>query len=135
MPRASTERRADERRGDGGGRGGARVLSRSTLMTVRRVLHAYREGWLLEERLAAAARMMAEDARMHGGAAEQMLVALEREWAALDDARRLPAHDARELLSRLVTLGIRAYYARDRSTGRGGRRTPNVGDGGARTAA
>jgi hypothetical protein len=36
----------------------------------------------------AAARMAAEDARLRGIGAEGMLVALEREWAALDDARR-----------------------------------------------
>jgi hypothetical protein len=128
MARASSEQRAHgERRGA--------VLSRSTLMTVRRVLHAYREGWLLEERLAAAARMAAEDARLHGVAAEGMLVALKREWAALEDARRLAALDASELLSRLVTLSIRAYYTRDRSAGRAGRLTEQVGDRDARSAA
>ena len=89
----------------------ARVaLSRTTLMTIRRVLHAYREGWLLEGRLAAAARMAAEDARQHGLSAERMLVALKQEWTALEEARRLPALDARDLLSALVSLTIKAYY-------------------------
>jgi hypothetical protein len=55
MARASTERRA----ADGIAGADPTVLSRSTLMTLRRVLHAYREGWLLAERLAAAARMAA----------------------------------------------------------------------------
>ena len=131
MPRGSTEGRA------GGARPGedAAVLSRSTLMTVRRVLHAYREGWLLEERLGAAARMVAEDAHLHGVAAERMLVALKRAWAALSDARVLAVLDAQELLGRLVTLSIRAYYARGRSTGRGGGRAADAGHGDARTAA
>jgi hypothetical protein len=80
------------------------------LMTLRRVLHAYREGWLLEERLAAAARMAAEDARLRGAGAAAMLVALKREWAVLEEVRALSPLDARALLGRLVTLGIRAYY-------------------------
>ena len=84
--------------------------SRTTLMTIRRVLHAYREGWLLEGRLAAAARMAAEDARQHGLSAERMLVALKQEWNGLEEARRLPALDARDLLSALISLTIRAYY-------------------------
>jgi hypothetical protein len=87
------------------------VLSRSALMLLRRVLHAYREGWLLESRVAAAARMIADDARQHGLTAERMLVALKESWGALDDVRRLAAGDARALRDRLVTLAIRAYYA------------------------
>jgi hypothetical protein len=55
------------------------VLSRTTHLTLRRVLHAYREGWLLKERLAAAARMVGEDARRHELAAARMLVAVKAE--------------------------------------------------------
>jgi len=128
MSRAATEQRTDQRRP-------VAVLSRSTLMTVRRVLHAFREGWLLEERLATAARMAAEDARGRRLEAAEMLVALKREWAALDEVRRLPMHDARDLMSRLVTLSIRAYYTRDRGTGRSGGPTERAGPGGAPTAA
>ncbi len=139
MPRASTDRHAGAAGADGHGG----VLSRSTLMTVRRVLHAYREGWLLEERLAAAARMAAEDARhrgvaaerLRGVAAERMLVALKREWAALDDARRLPPLDARELLNRLVPLSIRAFYPSGPSDGGSDRPTEHLAPGNARSAA
>jgi hypothetical protein len=128
MAPASSERRVrGERR--------SAVITRSTMMTVRRVLHAYREGWLLEERLAAAARMAAADAHRRGVSAEWMLVALEREWAALEDVRRLAVPDARELLSRLVTLCIRAYYRPGRSASRARRRTELVGDRDARSAA
>ena len=84
--------------------------SRTTLMMIRRVLHAYREGWLLEGRLSAAARMAAEDARQQGLSAERMLVALKQEWNGLEEARRLPALDAHDLLSALISLTIRAYY-------------------------
>ena len=98
--------------------------SRTTLMTIRRVLHAYREGWLLEGRLAAAARMAAEDARQQGQSAERMLVALKQEWNGLEEARRLPALDARDLLSALISLTIRAYYDPV-----GGGRRPGSGDG------
>jgi hypothetical protein len=79
-------------------------------MTLRRVLHAHREGWLRAERLAAAARMAAEDARLHGAGAAGMLVVLKREWAALEEVRAMSPLDARDLLDRLVTLSIRAYY-------------------------
>jgi hypothetical protein len=110
------------------------VLSRSTLMTVRRVLHAYREGWLLEARLAAAARMIAEDARQRDVPAERMLVALKREWGALEEVRRMSPLDARELLDQLVTLGVRAYY--DAAQPRRLAAAPAVSrPGGARTAA
>lgn len=134
MTRVSTD---DARLDDGVHRGGhaEAVLSRSTLMTIRRVLHAYREGWVLEARLATAARMVAEDARRRGVAAERMLVALKRAWAALDDVRRLPALDARDLLGRLVTLSIGAFYPPDRAVGGSGRRTEDVGHGDARSAA
>jgi hypothetical protein len=87
------------------------VLSRSALMLLRRVLHAYREGWLLESRVAAAARTIADDARLHGLTAERMLVAMKESWGTLDDVRRLAPGDARALRDRLVTLAIRAFYA------------------------
>lgn len=94
------------------------VLSRSTLMTVRRLLHAYREGWLLERRFAEAARMIAEDARLQDLAPEAMLIATKQAWAALDDVWRLSPLDARELLSRLVTLSVRDYYEPSRASRR-----------------
>jgi hypothetical protein len=124
--RAHGERRSAERR--------SAVLSRSTLMMIRRVLHAYREGWLLEERLAAAARMVAEDARLHGLPAARMLVVLKREWAALDDVRQLAGLGAQELLSRLVLLSIPAYYARERPAGGVGRGAERAGHRDARGA-
>jgi hypothetical protein len=99
-------------------------------MTLRRVLHAYREGWLLEDRLAAAARMVAEDARQHGPGAAPMLVALKRAWAGLAELRGLPAREARALRDRLVTLGIRAYYAPGGTPGQ----TPGARAGATRAA-
>ena len=112
---------------------GAGVLSRSTLMVVRRVLNAFREGWLLEERLAAAARMTAEDARRLGLAAEHMLLSLKHEWSTLAEVRSLSVYDARELLDRLVSLSIRAYYeplqARHRTDRPAGARAAGGPDG------
>ena len=87
------------------------VLSRSTSTALRRVLNAFREGWLLEDRMGAVARMAADDARQRGLAAERMIVALKGDWAQLEEARRLSPLDARDLLSRLIALSIRAYYA------------------------
>jgi hypothetical protein len=86
------------------------VISRSTMMMLRRVLNAYREGWLLEDRLAVVARMAVEDARRRGLAAEGMLVALKGEWAELAEARALPGFAGRDLLRRLVTRAIATYY-------------------------
>ncbi len=86
------------------------ALSRSSLQAVRRAVHAYREGWVDQRRLGVAARIIAEDAHRHGLAAERMLVALKQEWAGLQDVWTLPPLDARELLSVLVTLSVRAYY-------------------------
>jgi hypothetical protein len=110
--RATTSMAAGRR--DGGTRtdpARARVLSRSTVMMLRRVLHAYRDGWLLEERLATAARMVVEDARLHRLPAAGMLLSLDREWAELAEVRVLGAGDRHELLDRLVTLCIGAWCA------------------------
>jgi hypothetical protein len=79
---------------------------------LRQFLNAYRDGWLLDVRLAVAARMAAADAHRHGLTAERMVVALKDAWAALAEARQLPLHEGRELRDRLVTHGIRAYYHR-----------------------
>ncbi|MFL5575174.1 MAG: hypothetical protein ACJ79S_04275 [Gemmatimonadaceae bacterium] len=87
------------------------VLSRSALMSVRRVLHAHRDGWQLDERLAAAASMVADDARARSAPAEAMLIALKHGWGELAEVRQLPPRDTRALLDRLVTLAIRELYA------------------------
>jgi hypothetical protein len=89
---------------------GADVPSRSTPMQLRRVLHAYREGWPPEAPLAAAARMVADDARQQQLSAPRMLVALKERWASLEEVGCLPPRDARALLDRLVSLSIAAYF-------------------------
>ena len=91
----------------------AAVISRSSAMAVRQVLNAFRDGWLLENRLRRAARMIAEDARRQGLRAEQMVVVLKREWAGLADVRRAPMDEGmvREFARRLVSLCIHEFYA------------------------
>jgi hypothetical protein len=86
------------------------VVSRALSRTMPGVLHADREGQALEARLAAAARLVADDAREHGLSAVRMLVALKRTWVELG-AGGPSAVDTRVLFDRLVTLSIRAYYA------------------------
>ena len=54
--------------------------------------------------------MVAEDAHLHGHTAAQMLVALKHAWATLEEARSISPIESRELLVRLVTLSINAYY-------------------------
>ena len=123
-----------ELREDAGAPSGA-VLSRSTVMTVRRVLNARRDGWLLDERLATAARMAAEDAQRLGLDAAGMLVALERERAALDEVRQLSVFDAEPLRNRLVTLSIRAFYQREGAVPPEGDPRERAGRGRVRSAA
>jgi hypothetical protein len=84
----------------------------------------------LEDRLAAVARMVAEDARQNGVGRAPMLAALERAWAGLAEVHGLPAREARALRDRLVTFGVRAYDAH-RSTPPG---TPGAGAGAPRVA-
>lgn len=115
MSRASTDRRVappTERRVGPPARraAAAAVPSRSAVRALRQFLNARRDGWVLETRLMLAACMLASEARRCGLPPERMLVALKRTWHGLDEARRLPPLDAQELLSRLVSLTIRAYY-------------------------
>ena len=114
MPLASTEPAAgapaDGAPADAG-------LSDTTVATLRRLLQARREGWIPEWRCAAAAGLVADDARRRGLAAAAMLVALKGQWAALPEARALPPLEARALLDRLVTLGIRRSTPRKRPRG------------------
>jgi hypothetical protein len=108
------------------------TLSPAVRRSLRRVQHAYgapgahgeghdRDGGSLPDaRLAASARLAAADARRRGLTATRMLVALKAGWWALEEVRRLAMVEARgpaELLERLVTLAIRAYYADDAGPG------------------
>jgi hypothetical protein len=87
------------------------MFSPSTLLAVRRLLQALRDGWLVDSLVSGAARAVAGDAHRHGVRAEQMLIALKEAWAVLGEVRE-PAGTAerRRLLSRLVTLAIYEYY-------------------------
>jgi hypothetical protein len=96
----------------------ARFLSRSTVLTLRRALNAYANGWMLEGRFRRAAAMIGEDARRHELLPERMLVGLKREWAALEEVQRLrPVPDRRDLLSTLVTYCIAEFYRGNRAKG------------------
>ena len=61
--------------------------------------------------LADLARMIAADARARGLRAEQMLVALKRDWPKLLERRRVPGEAELSMLSeRLVSFCIQEYY-------------------------
>ena len=107
MPRGSTDRRLGppSRRA-----AAAAVPSRSTVRALRQFLTGGGDEWVLETRLMLAACMLASEARRCGLPPERMIVALKRTWRGLDEVRRLPAPDAQALLSRVVSLSIRAYY-------------------------
>jgi hypothetical protein len=95
-----------------GARAGASLVSRSATVALWRVLNALRDGWFLEDRLRDVARMIAADARARGLRAEQMLVALKREWPKLLECRRVPAEAELHMLAeRLTSFCIHEYYA------------------------
>ena len=88
------------------------LVSPSATVGLWRVLNALREGWFLEKRLRDVARMIAADARSRGLRAEQMLVALKRDWPKLLERRRVPGEaELGMLCERLVTFCIVEYYA------------------------
>ena len=88
------------------------LVSPSATVGLWRVLNALREGWFLEKRLRDVARMIAADARSRGLRAEQMLVALKRDWPKLLERRRVPGEaELAMLCERLVSFCIVEYYA------------------------
>ena len=86
-------------------------LTRSTQMQLRRIVHAHREGWLLEDRIARVGAMIAEDAHGDEASPTELLVTLKRAWAGIDAVHALAPHDARDLLRLVVTASIHAYFA------------------------
>jgi hypothetical protein len=90
---------------------------------VRRLLHAMRDGWLVEACLVETARVFAADAHRNGLRAEQMVVALKDMWNDLPEVRgAVQVVDVRQLLNELVTRCIRDFYdgsASDGSTRQG----------------
>lgn len=90
---------------------GTTLVSASATVGFWRVLNALRDGWFLEKRLRDVARMIAVDARTRGLRAEQMLVALKRDWPKLLDRRRVPGEAELSMLAeRLVSFCIQEYY-------------------------
>ncbi len=62
--------------------------------------------------LRSALRQLTEQARHRGLRAEQLVVVLKQEWAALPEIRDMPAGRQRsEALARVVSLCIEEYYA------------------------
>ena len=86
-------------------------LTRSTQMQLRRIVHAHREGWLLEDRIARVGAMVAEDAHRDEAPPTELLITVKRAWAGIDAVHALAPHDARDLLRLVVTACIHAYYA------------------------
>jgi hypothetical protein len=90
----------------------ATLVSPSATIGLLRVLNALRDGWFLEKRLRAVARMIAGDAHSRGLRAEQMIVAIKRDWPKLLERRRVPGEGELHMLSeRLVSFCIHEYYA------------------------
>ena len=51
-------------------------------------------------------------ARERGVRVEQVVLLLKEAWRELPEARRLPRHDASDMLARTITVCIRSYYTR-----------------------
>ena len=95
----------------------APLLSPSTAAALSRTLDTLRDGYVLERHLRGLAGMVSEDAHRAGLRAEQMLVALKREWDAMPDAQPASDRDACvDLRRRLITLCIDEFYAGRRAT-------------------
>ena len=108
---ARTAPRADGAAAAGGAAEGSAVLSLSTTTAMRRVLNAFREGWVLDGRVRDTARLIAEDAHRAGLDAVRMIVAVRAGWTQLDELRRIvPDDDARALMSRLISCAIEEFY-------------------------
>lgn len=80
-------------------------------MRLRRLLHAHREGWMVDDLVGVAARLVVEDARQCGASIETALVALKQAWWALDETRGLALVGTQDLLARVVTSAIHGYFA------------------------
>ena len=88
------------------------LVSPSASVALWRVLNALRDGWFLENRLWAVAKVIANDARARGLRAEQMIVAIKRDWPKLLERRRVPGEaELNMLCERLVSFCIHEYYA------------------------
>jgi hypothetical protein len=109
-----TPPRAGEPTSSSGGDGtgdGSHHFSQSTTTAMRRVLNAYREGWMLDGRMRDTARLVAEDAHRRGLDAVRTIIAVRGAWVQLEELRRVvPDEDARDLLSRLISCTIEEFY-------------------------
>ena len=86
-------------------------FSRAALITIQPLYDAHRAGPLADEQVARAAGLLAGNARAAGLTAGELVIGVKHTWSLLHDARALPSLDARDLLDRLVSRCIRAYYA------------------------
>ena len=88
------------------------IITRSANAALCRVLNALRDGWFLEKRLRAVARMIVEEAHRQRLDADQMLLALKVEWPKLLDSWRVPGEaDVEMVADRLVSLCRVEFYS------------------------
>ena len=86
-------------------------FSWQTLTLLRSIGVAVAEQWVHDGLIAAAARVIAEDAHRAALPCERALVALKRAWSGLVEVRLLPRKDGEEVLAVLVTASIKAFFA------------------------
>ena len=86
-------------------------FSRETLALLHGLPVAVAEQWAHAGLLVVVARLAAEDAHRAGLPIARALIALKTAWSRVPEVRPLPQSDHRELLERLVTGCIEAYYA------------------------
>jgi hypothetical protein len=64
-----------------------------------------------ESAIREALRLLCTEAHRHTVRAEQLLVTLKQAWVTLPEVQELAPDTRRQLLDRLITLAIQAYYA------------------------
>jgi hypothetical protein len=90
----------------------ASILTRSANAALCRVLNALRDGWFLEKRLRAVARMIVDEAHRQRLDADQMLAALMEEWPRLLASWRVPGEaDVQMVAERLKGFCKVEFYS------------------------
>jgi hypothetical protein len=93
-------------------RASAGIIPRSANAALCRVLNALRDGWFLEKRLRAVARMIVEEAHRQRLDLDQMLAALREEWPRLLESWRVPGEaDVQMVAERLVSFCKVEFYS------------------------
>jgi len=77
---------------------------------LRRVARAARLEEVVDRDVRELMRRTCDAARTRGVRAEHLLVLLKEAWQELPEARRVPRHNAGDVLARVITVCVHEYY-------------------------